>query len=192
MIRLILALTAPRTIFQSTHDYKAELERCIRAWRSNAGYLKDIPIHLSTDIEGFKAECEVHYLKYHLNDRFGYAVVHESGAFFQSLFPADTLIHIDLDMTCLKPIPPDLLLYTCVGGYDRVECQERLEHSKHLGLKVFTNTDLIITPPKSEYYREYLKLFRESTFWAYEEMISDLVVKAKNYRVLYGYESDFN
>ena len=203
MIKLILSITKPRSIFQLNNDYENELKRCIKFWRKNAGKIKDIEIHISIDYD-FNTEIfrnyknvYFHKIEYKLNDKFGYAVVHEGGKYFQKLFPTDILIHIDLDMCCLKPIPTKWLLKTTIGAY-RIfsDCKERIEVSKKYNINIFTNTDLIITPPGSTYYNDYCKCFEKNkdnkNFWAYEEFISDLIIRDKNYNIVYGYEAEFN
>lgn len=204
MNRLILAITEPKTLLQMSNDYEKELYTCVKSWRTNAGYLKDIPISLyaTYNIGNVLDEFNVEIV-YGDNtniDKFAYAIVHKAGLMFQSKYPNDTLIHIDIDMYINKPLDPKVFLFkdALIGKYpDFSDCYERLKLQKEYNIIESVNTDFIITKPHSTFYSNYLKYYdilskkHNTDFWAFEEFVADYIVQKFDYDLVYNYEDVF-
>lgn len=141
-------------------DFESESIDCIKAWRKNGGWLKDIPIYVhcpSKDIE-FKTKEEyrkynVTYIHHDISDisqfEYGFINVHYSGQLFSKLLKEDILIHIDLDMELLRPL--DLTFFdpilkngysAIIGGYHK---RDYFSQRVPIFGETILNTDLIIT-----------------------------------------------
>lgn len=200
-IKFILCLCTPQKFFQTHFNFYAELNRCVLSLQT---FFNDYEIVLYCTREA--------YLHYNISRipavtvkfihspifSFGYAFVHVCGIQAQRDFPDSILIHLDLDMCLIRPFAINNINETYIGGYTGTSSDpERDQISKYLGIKVQTNTNLIITQPGSTYYRDVLELYNNfhlkdkiEKYWFYEEIISDLVVQKNGYKVIKRYAID--
>lgn len=148
--------------FQS-RNYITESVRCITAWRKRGGYLADIKIivdyigqsELPQEVLNFynKNNVEIVYSRDNyetfLKDfDYGFVGVHLSGYHLSKLeITKPMIIHIDLDMELLQPIPPSffepLLTKECIiGGY---RDEDLSSQRTPLFNNSILNSDLIVT-----------------------------------------------
>ena len=148
----------------SSRNYINESIRCIKAWRRNGGYLKDIDIIVDYigQSELSKEVLEI-YSKYNVSGfnsyekykeilkefDYGFIGVHLSGQelSFNLKNIKPIIIHIDLDMELLQPIPDTffvpLLDKECIiGGY---RDEDLPSQRTPLFNEAILNSDMIIT-----------------------------------------------
>ena len=141
-------------------DFEKESIRCIKNWRLNGGWLKNIPIYIHCPSFELSKETTQHYNDYnavllynYIEDiykyDYGFINVHYSGKYFSSILKEDILIHIDLDMELLRPLSIDFFdpilnnnFEVMVGGYSNIDYKNQ---RKPLFGKVLLNTDIIIS-----------------------------------------------
>jgi len=108
-------------VFENKRLYEDEAVQCFEAWRQNGGWLKDIPIYVYCPTRNVVSEktkdefkkLNVTYIeKYHAETEHffsGFCNVPFCGMIFEEILTEDILIHIDLDMKLIKPLPEDLV-----------------------------------------------------------------------------------
>lgn len=178
--KLHLVLPDPKSLSNGSYtdgnirEYYQECIRCIKSWRINGGWLKDIFVIIDYIGESLTQEQEDELISLNKVSIFspednkkdnGFFDVHYSGKRIRDLnLDGVITIHIDLDMILLREIPvnffnPLIEKDLIIGGYN---IEDYAQQRKPLfGDRIF-NTNLIITKSK-----EY------SFFDFYEEMIKE-------------------
>ena len=176
---LVLNLPDPKCLNNGSdtdnliREYQLEAFRCIKYWRKNAGWLKDIKIIVDYSGENEMEEKIESKLKSPEYDAtINYSTFKKSLGFFDVHFGIKNLmdnfltkpiiIHIDLDMILLKEIPkeffePLLTKDLIIGGYNPEDYA--IQRSPIYGDRIY-NTNLIIN--KSKEYSEY-NFYKEIT-----------------------------
>ena len=179
---LHLVLPDPKSLSNGSNtdgnirEYYQECIRCIRSWRINGGWLKDIFVMIDYIGESLTQDQKDEMVSLDKVSIFssednkkdnkkdnGFFDVHYSGKRIRDLNLDDVItIHIDLDMILLREIPvnffnPLLKKDLIIGGYNIEDYA--LQRKPIFGDRIF-NTNLVITKNK-----EY------SSFDFYEEMI---------------------
>ena len=177
---LHLVLPDPKSLSNGSNtdgnirEYYQECIRCIKSWRINGGWLKDIFIIIDYIGESLTQEQKDELISLNKvsifspednkNDN-GFFDVHYSGKRIRDLnLDGVITIHIDLDMILLREIPvnffsPLIEKDLIIGGYNIEDYS--LQRTPLFGNRIF-NTNLVITKSK-----EY------SFFDFYEEMIKE-------------------
>lgn len=150
--------------------FEEELIRCVKSWRKNGGWLKDINIYIlhSNDssikedtirsllelgvvyIDDFNDDS-VNYVNGFLNEPY-------CGKYFEKINPIkeEITIKLDLDMQLLKPIPKNIIELTeekiIIGQYD--ENSVKSQRDFYFDSLPF-DTNLIITNRKFNFYEKY-------------------------------------
>lgn len=154
--------------------YEKESIRCIKSWRERAGWLKDIPIYVMCPTEDIKEETKKEYQKYNVNyinqkpinfksHEYGFTNVHYVGHHFEQLLLDTMLIHIDLDMEILRPLPEDFFDDIWNGTYKAYigsYLQEDYKiQRKPIMCPILTNTDFVVNiAGKFNIYQEILEM----------------------------------
>ena len=180
--KLHLVLPDPKSLNNGSdtdgniREYYQECIRCIKSWRINGGWLKDIFIIIDYIGESLTQEQKDELISLNKVSIFspednkkdnGFFDVHYSGKRIRDLNLDDVItIHIDLDMILLREIPvnffsPLIEKDLIIGGYN-IEDYE-YQRKPIFGDRIF-NTNLVITKSK-----EY------SSFNFYEEMIKEYI-----------------
>lgn len=162
-----------------SRNYIMESIRCITAWRKRGGYLADIRIiidyigssELTDEVIEFymKNKVTVVYSRKHYEDfmkdyDYGFVGVHLTGYHLSKTdIVKPIIIHIDLDMELLQPIPPrffePLLSKECIiGGYREEDLPSQ---RTPLFNNSILNSDLIVT--KSHEYTD-ISIYGEFLF----------------------------
>ncbi len=202
--------------FTDYRNYEQESINCIKSWRENAGWLKDIEIYIHSPTEDIEDTTKAIYRCYGVNyiyepiedmEQFDYGFmnVHYSGRYFEETLDFEYFIHIDLDMEILKEIPQqyfdNIQTDVAVGAYlprDYIH-QRDVMYTKDKDILI--NTDFIISKSSSNFYKtyineaenfnkeiEYLKSSDNFRTYYIEEYIADKIVKENNITMLYDYE----
>jgi len=117
----------------TSEPLEEEAIECFRSWRKNAGWLKDIDIFcicpsnkipsMSTinDIKALNVNYIEHYFQETEDFDCGYMNIPLVGEWFEANYCSedkkyDYIIHIDLDMSILKPIPEEYFQHSMVIG----------------------------------------------------------------------------
>lgn len=194
-IKLVLVLKYDQKGLK--YDYEAEFRRCIAEWRKNAGWLKDIEILIYSDIELDNLPENVTWKYYDFMDdgqmfSHNYAACHQAGRMAELDYPESTLLHIDMDMCILKPLPEELFNHdTVIGVYGSLDNPR----DKIIG-DYFAESDFIITSPKSTFYSDFFKVAKlvmrtynicPCNYWA-EEYVCDYLLATKKYHIFEDYE----
>gem|GEM_PF-1137795 len=118
--------------FSEKRLYEDEAILCFENWRKNGGWLKDIPIYAYCPTKNRVSEKTIHALKslnvtyiekYHEETESfftGFLNVPFCGMKFEEILSEDILIHTDLDMNLIKPLPEELVLSVSDGSCVRV------------------------------------------------------------------------
>jgi hypothetical protein len=163
--------------FSEKRLYEDEAILCFKNWREKGGWLKDINIYTycptkNTITDKTKEEFKKLNVTYIENYReetesffSGFLNVPLCGKIFEQTLEEDILIHIDLDMNLIRPIPEELVnsvadnKFVLVGQYD----DESAKFQRRLG-EGWDNpldTGFIISHRKSGFYKYF-----------YEELIA--------------------
>jgi len=123
-------------VFSEKRLYEEEAVLCFQNWRAKGGWLKDIAIYaycptmnrISDNTKEELKKMNVTYIeKYHPETESffsGFLNVPFCGKIFEEILEEDILIHIDLDMNLIKPLPESLVHsvsaneFVLVGQYD--------------------------------------------------------------------------
>lgn len=153
--------------------YEKESINCIKSWRNNAGWLKDIEIYILCPTEDIKPETKEQYKFYNVNYinekpenfkeyEYGFANVHFAGDYFHKLLPNKMLIHIDLDMDILRPLPIEFFnplwdnkVKAYIGGYQE---EDYTSQRPNIISEEILNTDFIVSI--SNEYNIYEKIIQ--------------------------------
>ena len=178
--KLHLVLPDPKSLNNGSdtdgniREYYLECIRCIKSWRINGGWLKDIFVIIDYIGESLTQDQKDELISLNKVSIFspeenekdnGFFDVHYSGKRIRDLnLDGAITIHIDLDMILLREIPvnffsPLIEKDLIIGGYNIEDYEYQRKPS--FGNRIF-NTNLVITKSK-----EY------SFFDFYEEMIKE-------------------
>lgn len=199
--------------------FEKESVNCIKKWRENAGWLKDIKIIVVNPTGDVNDETKECYKKYDVTylmvrptifkeHQHGFFNVHYVGAHLETFYELQDvcLIHIDLDMEILKPLPKDFFddlwndkkLAYC-GAYSKIDFENQ---RNPLYSTELSNTDFIVNiPSKFKFYHEmlnsiefidsdYNKYLVDSKYREYdrEEYSSDHLINKFNIKLIKDYE----
>ncbi|WP_408098569.1 hypothetical protein ACJVC5_06550 [Peredibacter sp. HCB2-198] len=165
--------------FSHKRLYEDEAVLCFKSWRENGGWLKDIPIYTycpSRNVvsETTKEEMKKYNVTYIENflpetDGFfsGFWNVPLCGKIFEETLSEDVLIHIDLDMKLIKPLPQELVDsvlnndYVICGQYD----DESSKSQRKIGndWKNPLDTGFLISNRKTKFYKFFYEALSEIT-----------------------------
>lgn len=155
-------------VFSEKRLYEDEAILCFQNWRTKGGWLKDIAIYAYCPTmnrisektkEEFKKLNVTYIEKYHSETESffsGFLNVPFCGKIFEEILEEDILIHIDLDMNLIKPLPENLVNsvatneYVLVGQYDDESAKEQRKLGD--GWDNPLDTGLIISHRKSNFY----------------------------------------
>ena len=178
--KLHLVLPDPKSLSNGSdtdgniREYYQECIRCIKSWRINGGWLKDIFIIIDYIGESLTQEQKDELISLNKVSIFSPEENEKDNSFFDVYYSGKRIrdlnldgvitIHIDLDMILLREIPvnffsPLIEKDLIIGGYN-IEDYE-YQRKPLFGNRIF-NTNLVITKSK-----EY------SFFDFYEEMIKE-------------------
>ena len=178
--KLHLVLPDPKSLSNGSdtdgniREYYQECIRCIKSWRINGGWLKDIFIIIDYIGESLTQDQKDELISLNKVSIFSPEENEKDNSFFDVHYSGKRIrdlnldgvitIHIDLDMILLREIPvnffsPLLKKDLIIGGYNIEDYA--LQRKPIFGDRIF-NTNLIITKNK-----EY------SSFDFYEEMIKE-------------------
>lgn len=198
--------------------FEKESINCIKKWRENSGWLKDIPIYIMSPTEDVSQQTKDEYIKLnaiYLNKTLevfkehthGFFNVHYVGNYFETLPELQDycLIHIDLDMEILRELPNDYFddlwnnkYQAFCGGYLEEDYKNQ---RKPLYSTKLTNTDFIANiPSKFMFYKEMINCINyvdddydkyvQQGYREYdrEEYSSDYLISKNNVKLIIGYE----
>lgn len=160
-------------VFSEKRLYEDEAILCFRTWREKGGWLKDIPIYtycptkniISESTKKIFSELNVHYVENYLSETesftSGFYNVPLCGMNFEKILKEDILIHIDLDMNLIKPLPEKLVnsvslnKFVVIGQYD----DESAKEQRKIGIDWDNplDTGFIISHRKSGFYDFFYK-----------------------------------
>lgn len=166
-------------IFSEKRLYEDEAILCFKNWREKGGWLKDIPIYTycptkNTVTEKTKEEFKklnVTYIENYLPETesfaSGFMNVPLCGKVFEETLTEDVLIHIDLDMNLIRPLPESLVKsvldnqFVLVGQYDDISAKEQRKLGE--GWDNPLDTGFIISHRQSNFYAFFYKALVEMT-----------------------------
>lgn len=197
-IKLLLVLKYGE-LSTEKYDYCAECERCVKEWRKNAGWLKDIDIKIYSDIEITELPDGVEWKYFDfqrpqraVHFKYDFDSVHLAGMQAHRDYPETTFIHIDLDMCALRELPKDLFNHeTVMGVYGFLDNPR----PKIFG-ELLAESDFIITAPSSKFYEEFTSCASlalsaghicSCDYWA-EEYVCDYLLNRRGYYAFKDYE----
>ena len=177
--KLHLVLPDPKSLNNGSdtdgniREYYLECIRCIKSWRINGGWLKDIFVIIDYIGESLTQDQKDELISLNKVSIFspeenekdnGFFDVHYSGKRIRDLnLDGAITIHIDLDMILLREIPvnffsPLIEKDLIIGGYNIEDYEYQRKPS--FGNRIF-NTNLIITKSKEysflDFYKEMIK-----------------------------------
>ncbi|MDD0854365.1 hypothetical protein HBN50_14730 [Halobacteriovorax sp. GB3] len=159
--------------FEHQRLYEDEAILCFEAWRKNGGWLKDMAIYaycpsknvISEKTKAKLKDLNVTYIeKYHPeveNFQSGYINAPFCGYILEQELSEDILIHIDLDMKLIQPLPKSMIegvyneKYILCGQYDDVSKKDQ-----RLVVEEWENpvdTGFLISRRDSGFYEYYYK-----------------------------------
>ena len=162
--------------------YEQEAIKCFTNWREKAGNLKDIKIICYAPSKNLPSEDTINalkklnvtyienYLKESERMEIGFFLVPLVGYKLEQEYPNDLLIHIDLDMNIIKPIPNkyfDNKIY--IGQYDNISA---LSQRRNVDWENPLDTGFTISPSSSNFYKVFWEEFSDLYFnkkYKYEE-----------------------
>lgn len=165
--------------FQKKRLYEDEALLCFEAWRRNGGWLKDIPIYAfcptkNTIGEDAKKELEklnVVYIEEYRKETelfvSGFWNVPLCCMLLEERLKEEILIHIDLDMNLIQPLPKKMiesvLKYKDVicGQYDDVSALDQRKIGKDWQNPM--DTGFIISARESGFYKFFYENLKELT-----------------------------
>jgi len=157
--------------------YEDEAVLCFTNWRMNGGWLKDIPIYaycptrniISQDTKDKLELLNVTYIEKFQPETNNYVCgfwnIPLVGKILEEELKEDILIHIDLDMNLIKPLPKEWFdnEATVVGQYDKLAAQNQRKIGTDWELPL--DTGFIISRRDSGFYKffyEELKILTEN------------------------------
>lgn len=207
--KLHLVLPDPKSLNNGSdtdgniREYYQECIRCIKSWRINGGWLKDISIIIDYVGENLSQEMRTELTSINnvtlcsleemdITDR-GFFDVHYSGERLRH-YDLDGVItiHIDLDMILLREIPIDFFIPLLekdliIGGYNDEDYE--YQRKPTFGNRIF-NTNLIITKSKDyssfDFYTEMIKAYSscpdKTDYYSDETLVEKVLLnKEDNY-----------
>jgi len=154
--------------------YEQEAIKCFTNWREKAGDLKDIKIICYAPTKNLPSKetidslekLNVTYIENYLEEsermEFGFFLVPLVGYKLEQEYQNTLLIHIDLDMNIIKPIPDKYLdnkIY--VGQYDDIST---LSQRRNMNWKNPLDTGFTISPTNSNFYKIFWEEFSDLYF----------------------------
>jgi len=160
-------LNNDKNIVQFERLYESEAVICFDNWRTNGGWLKDIPIYvlcpthntISEDTKVKLAALNVEYIEeYHpIIETFtsGFLNIPYVGKVFEDRLDVDIIIKIDLDMNLIQPLSAELVNCGEVvcGQYD--DYSTRLQRTLEDGWTNPFDTGFMITRKDSGFYNKW-------------------------------------
>lgn len=149
--------------------YEQEAINCFTNWREKAGWLKDIDIvcmcpsnnkpseETINKLEQLKVTYIEHYLKESEVVPYGFFLVPLIGKLLEERYPSSFMIHIDLDMNIIKPIP-DKLFDTKIIKIGQYNIESSKTQRSHSNWELPLDTGFTISHNSSKFYK---------TFWNY-------------------------
>ena len=213
--KLHLVLPDPKSLNNGSdtdgniREYYQECIRCIKSWRINGGWLKDIFIIIDYIGESLTQDQKDELISLNKVSIFSpkenekdncFFDVHYSGKRMRDLnLDGVITIHIDLDMILLREIPvnffsPLIEKDLIIGGYN-IEDYE-YQRKPLFGNRIF-NTNLIITKSKEysflDFYKEMIKEYSsypdKTDYYIDETLVEKVLLKQEfNYSEQTNYE----
>ena len=213
--KLHLVLPDPKSLNNGSdtdgniREYYQECIRCIKSWRINGGWLKDIFIIIDYIGESLTQDQKDELISLNKVSIFSsednkkdnsFFDVHYSGKRIRDLnLDGIITIHIDLDMILLREIPvnffsPLIEKDLIIGGYN-IEDYE-YQRKPLFGNRIF-NTNLIITKSKEysflDFYKEMIKEYSsypdKTDYYIDETLVEKVLLKQEfNYSEQTNYE----
>lgn len=213
--KLHLVLPDPKSLSNGSNtdgnirEYYQECIRCIKSWRINGGWLKDIFIIIDYIGESLTQDQKDELISLNKVSIFSpeenekdnnFFDVHYSGKRIRDLnLDGIITIHIDLDMILLREIPvnffsPLIEKDLIIGGYN-IEDYE-YQRKPLFGNRIF-NTNLIITKSKEysflDFYKEMIKEYSsypdKTDYYIDETLVEKVLLKQEfNYSEQTNYE----
>ena len=204
--KLHLVLPDPKSLSNGSNtdgnirEYYQECIRCIKSWRINGGWLKDIFIIIDYIGESLTQDQKDELISLNKVSIFSpeenekdnnFFDVHYSGKRIRDLnLDGVITIHIDLDMILLREIPvnffsPLIEKDLIIGGYNIEDYS--LQRTPLFGNRIF-NTNLVITKSKEysffDFYEEMIKEYTsypDKTDYYIDETLVEKILLNKEY-----------
>ena len=213
--KLHLVLPDPKSLSNGSdtdgniREYYQECIRCIKSWRINGGWLKDIFIIIDYIGESLTQEQKDELISLNKVSIFSPEENEKDNSFFDVHYSGKRIrdlnldgiitIHIDLDMILLREIPvnffsPLIEKDLIIGGYN-IEDYE-YQRKPLFGNRIF-NTNLIITKSKEysflDFYKEMIKEYSsypdKTDYYIDETLVEKVLLKQEfNYSEQTNYE----
>ena len=213
--KLHLVLPDPKSLSNGSdtdgniREYYQECIRCIKSWRINGGWLKDIFIIIDYIGESLTQDQKDELISLNKVSTFSPEENEKDNSFFDVHYSGKRIrdlnldgiitIHIDLDMILLREIPvnffsPLIEKDLIIGGYN-IEDYE-YQRKPLFGNRIF-NTNLIITKSKEysflDFYKEMIKEYSsypdKTDYYIDETLVEKVLLKQEfNYSEQTNYE----
>ena len=213
--KLHLVLPDPKSLNNGSdtdgniREYYQECIRCIKSWRINGGWLKDIFIIIDYIGESLTQDQKDELISLNKVSIFSPEENEKDNSFFDVHYSGKRIrdlnldgiitIHIDLDMILLREIPvnffsPLIEKDLIIGGYN-IEDYE-YQRKPLFGNRIF-NTNLIITKSKEysflDFYKEMIKEYSsypdKTDYYIDETLVEKVLLKQEfNYSEQTNYE----
>ena len=213
--KLHLVLPDPKSLSNGSdtdgniREYYQECIRCIKSWRINGGWLKDIFIIIDYIGESLTQDQKDELISLNKVSIFSPEENEKDNSFFDVHYSGKRIrdlnldgiitIHIDLDMILLREIPvnffsPLIEKDLIIGGYN-IEDYE-YQRKPLFGNRIF-NTNLIITKSKEysflDFYKEMIKEYSsypdKTDYYIDETLVEKVLLKQEfNYSEQTNYE----
>lgn len=213
--KLHLVLPDPKSLNNGSdtdgniREYYQECIRCIKSWRINGGWLKDIFVIIDYIGESLTQEQKDELISLNKVSIFSPEENEKDNSFFDVHYSGKRIrdlnldgvitIHIDLDMILLREIPvnffsPLIEKDLIIGGYN-IEDYE-YQRKPLFGNRIF-NTNLIITKSKEysflDFYKEMIKEYSsypdKTDYYIDETLVEKVLLKQEfNYSEQTNYE----
>jgi len=197
-------------------DYEKEAINCVKMWRKNGGYLKDIDIICAIPSKRYVSEKTIQTLqdmgvdcsfKYTIDyEKYpcGYWNVPFTGSILENTCKTDYIIHIDLDMYLIREIPFNYLFP--FNSKVKIAINEhRPTNQCDIDIKPIypfeINTGFIVSETKSMFYNDWWKKLKEKSedldinspeYSIWEERICDIMHFENNYDFEFFHDYQIN
>jgi len=191
--------------FYDYRDYEQESIDCVKAWRKNAGWLKDIEIWIHSPQNDVDAQTVSEYNKLSINfvnekldmieSSYGFFNVHYSGQWMEENLPShiENTIHIDLDMEILREIPLHVFqtdAKVLLGGYFENDAKHQ---RKPIFDGILSNTGFIVADRQFKFYEKILNEIKSFKVigreYDIEEYCADkMASESEEIEIVNGYE----
>ncbi len=162
--------------FKEQRFYADEAIKCFKSWRDKAGWLAEVNIYaicptkntLNDEYQEKLKELNVTYIEEYMPETetfaFGFYNVPLAMAWAEKNLTEDILLHTDLDMSVIRPLPEDIFnsalsgKVTC-GQYDDNAIKDQRDTPANWDLPF--DTGFIISRRNINFYQEYNKQMLE-------------------------------